>query len=271
MNRWGSPDKDALFLLHANGFSAKLYRSFVKPLEADFDIWAPDLPGHGESRWNGRIQAWTDLADYFIKHLEKSPPVKPMVGMGHSIGGIVIMLMALQRPEWFSKIILLDPVMLPKRILLGIRFLRLFSMTHIIPLAKTTKRRKRQFGSRQLALEHYSKKAVFSRWAEGVLKDYVDSCLYELAGGSVQLACAPQLESSIYQSIPVNVWSFPKKLHVPALFIIGEYSDTVSPRGYQRLKRLRGNHVVKGINGGHLFPFEKPDECIDLIKEYLSQ
>ncbi len=269
LNLWGDPEKQPLLFLHANSYSAKLYQSFLNPLTEHFQIWAPDLPGHGESRWNGRIQAWSDLADYFIDKFDQAPPRKPLIGMGHSIGGIVIMLIALKRPEWFSKIVMLDPVMLPKRILIAMRILKLLSLTHLIPLAKATKRRKSNFPSRELALEHYAKKSVFSHWKPGILQTYVDTCLHETGDGTVQLSCAPQLESSIYQSIPLNVWSIPKRLNVSALFLIGEHSDTVSAHGFSRLRKIKGNHVVNRIKGGHLFPFEKPEESIAQIKDFL--
>jgi len=270
MNRWGNPEGDPLFFLHANSYSSKMYRPFLEPLLKDYDIWAPDLPGHGESRWNGRIAAWVDLANYFITQLEKSPPPKPMVAMGHSIGGIVIMLMAIQRPAWFKKIVLLDPVILPKRILAIFWVLKLLSLTHIVPLAKAANRRRNHFQTKVSALEHYAKKRIFSRWEPRFLEAYVESCLREDDQGAFQLSCAPQLESSIYQSIPLNVWSLPKQLPVPALFIIGEKSDTVNQRGFKRLKRVPGNHIVKSVVAGHLFPFEKPAESMSIIKDYLT-
>lgn len=247
-----------------------MYQPFLEPLFKGYDILSPDLPGHGESRWNGRIEAWVDLANYYIAHFEKSPPEKPMIAMGHSIGGIVIMLMAIQRPEWFKKIILLDPVLLPKRILGLIRVLNFLSLTHIIPLAKAANRRKNHFQDREIAQKHYAKKKIFSRWEPRFLEAYVETCLREDGNGEFQLSCAPQLESSIYQSIPLNVWSLPKKLPLPALFIIGDKSDTVNKRGFERLKRTRGNHIVKSIIAGHLFPFEKPKESMAIIKDYLA-
>ncbi len=247
-----------------------MYQPFLEPLAKDYNIWAPDLPGHGESHWNGRINAWIDLAKYFITQIEKSQAAKPMVAMGHSIGGIVIMLMAIQRPEWFKKIILLDPVMLPKHILALFRILKLISLTHIIPLAKSANRRKNHFQTKAAALEHYSKKQVFSRWEPPFLEAYVETCLRKDSQGTFQLSCAPQLESSIYQSIPLNVWSLPKKLSVPALFIIGEKSDTINRRGINRLRQSNRNHIVKSVAAGHLFPFEKPAESMAIIKDYLA-
>jgi pimeloyl-ACP methyl ester carboxylesterase len=270
MKQNGTAKQGTLLFLHANSYSADLYQPFLDPLYQDFEIWAPDLPGHGDSRWIGRIQDWNDLANYFIEHLEQNDRPKKLIGMGHSIGAILIIIMAIKRPRWFSKIILLDPVLLPKPIFWAIRVLRLFSLSHLIPLAKATKRRKQIFSSREQALEHYSKKVVFSRWKPQFLKQYVDTCLYPTADGHYQLSCAPQLESSIYQSIPANAWSLLKRLSTPALFIIGEHSDTVNQRGFRRIRKIRGEQEVRNINGGHLFPFEQPEATMVLIREFLG-
>lgn len=271
MNPWGHSDGQPLLFLHANSYSANMYRSFLEPLGEQYHIFSPDLPGHGDSSWVGRITAWEDLADYYIAQLKISPPGKPMVAMGHSIGGIVVMLMAIKRPEWFEKVILLDPVMLPKRILIAIRLLRFFSLTHVIPLARAANRRRNHFPTRAAALQHYAKKTVFSRLEPQFLEAYVETCLREDNEGSFQLSCSPQLESSIYQSIPLNVWKLPGLLPPGALFIVGQHSDTITASGFHRLQRSHGNHIVKSIAAGHLFPFEKPLESIDIIKEYLTK
>jgi len=271
INRWGAPGQPPLFFLHANSYSAKMYHSFLQPLFYEYDILAPDLPGHGESRWDGLIHAWQDLANYYIRILEKTAPQKPMVGMGHSIGGIVLMLMAIQRPDWFSKLILLDPVLLPRPLLWVIGALRLLSLSGSIPIAKSAERRKSHFPSKQAAMDHYRRKAVFSNWEPGLLEAYVETCIHETNDGTAQLSCNPSLESSIYQSIPVNVWELPIRLHNEALIMVGEHSDTINQRGVQRLKQLKGNHVVKLIAGGHLFPFEKSAESMSLVKEFLAK
>jgi len=271
IDMWGNPEGQTLLFLHANSYSSRMYHPFLEPLAKDHHIWSPDLPGHGESRWNGRVHSWEDLADYYIQLIEKSSLPQPMTIMGHSIGGIIALFIAVKRPSWVNKIILLDPVLLPKRILFVMRILKLFSLTHLIPLARASIRRRSRFTNKSEALEHYARKSVFSQLEPRFLEAYVETCLRETDQGTFQLSCAPQLESSIYQSIPVKVWSLPKKVLVEALFIIGENSDTVSHRGIKRLKRSKRNHIVKSVEAGHLFPFEKPDTSIALIKDYLAK
>lgn len=270
LHQRGNANKGSLLFLHANSYSAGMYNDFLEPLEAEYQITSPDLPGHGQSSWQGRIDSWEKLADYYIQQLDLSAERAPRIGMGHSIGGILILFIALKRPDIFSKIILLDPVLLPKRILYVFRFMKLLSLSHTAPIARAALRRRRSFSSPEMALKAYSKKRVFSNWKEGYLEAYIKTCMRTNDDGSVRLACRPELESSIYQSVPVNAWSLPGKTSVPALYIIGSRSDTVNARGVNRLKRKVGADKVKTISGGHLFPFEDPEGTMAIIKEFLA-
>lgn len=270
LHQRGSAKKGSLLFLHANSYSAEMYRDFLEPLEADYAITSPDLPGHGSSTWQGRVNDWEKLAEFYLDILDLEGQVAPRIGMGHSIGGILILFMALKRPDLFSRIILLDPVLLPKRILYVFRGMKLLSVAHEAPIAKAARRRKRTFSSRQRAYEHYSRKKVFKKWQDSYLQAYVDSCLREESNGSVHLVCTPELESSIYQSVPLNVWRIPRKISIPALYIVGSHSDTINERGVKRLKSMIGADQVSVVEGGHLFPFEDPDGSMTLIKEFLA-
>jgi pimeloyl-ACP methyl ester carboxylesterase len=266
----GHATKGSLLFLHANSYSAELYQNFLKPLESEYLISAPDLPGHGKSNWAGRIDDWERLADYYLDVLDLQRTPTPLIGMGHSIGGILTLFMALKRPKLFSRIILLDPVLLPKRILYAFRFMHLISMAHLNPISRAARRRKQSFPSREKALQHYSKKKVFENWQNGYLQAYVDSCMRQESNGSVHLACSRELESSIYQSVPLNAWSLPNKISIPALYIIGAHSDTINQRGVKRLRTKIGKDQVKVIEGGHLFPFEDPVGTMNIVKEFLN-
>lgn len=270
LHRYGSAESGTLLFLHANSFSAEMYEGFLSPLFSDHEVLAPDLPGHGRSFWPGRIQSWESLADYYLEKLDLDNMKQPLIGMGHSIGGIAILFMALKRPDLFSRIVLLDPVLAPKRFLVIMRVFNFFSIAHLNPMSQKAKKRRQVFESRQKAYDLYQKKSVFSRWQPFFLQAYVDTCLREEESGSVRLSCSPELESSIYQSIPLHAWSLPKRVSTPALYLIGENSDTVNPRGVKRLKNLKNHSQLKLVKGGHLFPFETPECSMQLIKEFLT-
>ncbi len=86
--QWGSAGRRPLILLHASGCHVHWWDEVAPLLAADFDVFAPDLRGHGDS---GRPEA----PDY---HFDAS--VADLVGLvehlglqdfdliGHSMGGV---------------------------------------------------------------------------------------------------------------------------------------------------------------------------------------
>ena len=267
---WGTPGKSAVHFLHANSFCASMYHDFLSPLFPDYDVWALEIPGHGKSDWPGTIDKWEDLADYFIDYLDTSEIPKPLMGIGHSIGGVVTLFAAVMRPDLFSNIILLDPVILPAKILMKVRLARFFHFEHASPLIQKAKRRKRSFPDREAAIDHYRKKRAFRDWQPGIVEAYVDGGFKTQSNGSLEISCAPELEASIYRSLPTNVRKYEKKLHTPTLVLAGKNSDTLFPVVQHRLKKLEQWVKVEQVPGSHLFPFENPGAAMEQILEFIK-
>ncbi len=266
----GDSNAQPLFFLHANSYCACMYMPFLDHLISDRYLIAPDLPGHGDSHWEGRITDWASLAEYYEGYLDDLGLDKSLIGIGHSIGGIVLMIMASKRPGLFSKLVLLDPVLLDRKLLFMIRLMRILGQDRHFPLARKAYRRKSHFTSRENALNHYRQKRVFAVFGDDFLERYVDHCMRSDEEGGLKLACDPRLEASIYRSLPLNAWSYLHRIVTPTLVLAGEQSDTLSSAGVRRLEHIGSNIIVKTITGGHLFPFEKSSGAEALIQEFLS-
>lgn len=267
---WGTPGKPVLHFLHANSYCAGMYAPFLEPLFSEYDIYALEIPGHGRSGWSGKMERWSDLADYLIRYLDQAEFSKPVIGMGHSIGGVATVMAAVERPDLFSKLALLDPVLLPPKMLLMIKLANFFHYQYSMPLIKSAHRRRRHFPSRQAVLEQYGKKRAFKYWQPEFLKAYVECGFRPDKKGGVELSCSPDLEISIYRSIPTNVWRYIKRLQAPTLILGGEHTDTLLPASRKKLARRAPEIVTKTVPGGHLFPFEYPAQAMQQIKEFLK-
>lgn len=266
----GDPGAPPVFFLHANSYCACMYIPFLESILEGKYLIAPDLPGHGGSRWHGRIRNWSSLADYFENYLDDLDLNQPLIGIGHSIGGIVNMMMAAKRPDSFSRLVLLDPVLLPRPLVFLIATMRFLGLGHQFPLAKKAYRRQRYFDSRETALDHYRQKRVFARFNEEALSRYVDHCMRPSRQGGLELSCDPHLEASIYRTLPVKAWSLVPRLKVPTLLLVGEHSDTITANSVRRLSGMNPNVVVHTVPGGHLFPFEESARASELIQEFLA-
>ncbi|HEU4460145.1 MAG TPA: alpha/beta fold hydrolase, partial [Methylibium sp.] len=92
---------------HANGFPAGSYRQlFERWREAGWQVSALPRIGHDPAFPVSRN--WPHLRDELIAFVERQSPGEPAVLVGHSLGGFLGLMLALERPELARGIVLLD-------------------------------------------------------------------------------------------------------------------------------------------------------------------
>lgn len=101
-------DGPPLVLLHGLGVSGAVWQGIGRLLEGSVRLVAPDLRGHGES---DKPSAGYMPRDYVgdIAALLAHEPSRPLAVLGHSLGAVVAALLAAERPELVSKVVLVDP------------------------------------------------------------------------------------------------------------------------------------------------------------------
>ena len=264
-----------LHFLHANGFSAGVYLPFLEHFKENFNVVATDIPGHGDSDHHGVdvIKHWDifieDIRESIIQNM--SPPV---IGIGHSLGAVVTYIAAAKYPELFSKIVLVDPVIFPKRKLLVVGLLRKLGLIDkVVPLVTGARRRKRFFESREDAYERFSSgRGLFKTWPDEFIRAYSQYGLKDEDDGGVSLKCNPETEAQIYESLLLDIWQYPKKIKCPVLLIRGGNSDTFDTYAAKRLvKELNDCSYVNVEDAGHFVPIEKAEECSVIIKEFINR
>ena len=270
---WGASGPQ-VHLLHANGFCAGTYSPFVRHLIEDLHVIASDARGHGGSDQPNveRIRNY-DLFVEDLKTLIKQTMSPPIIAMGHSMGAVTTFLAAAQFPRLFTGIIMIDPPILPRRILWLIAVMKFFGIGGKIPLAKTARRRKKTFQSKKEALQRFtSGRSIFSSWSSEFVEAYLECGLLERDSETAVLKCDPELEAQIFESVPIDVWKYAAKIACPVLAIRGEHSDVFTIGSSERLKLLISDYELVTIpDAGHFVPMGKPEECARVIKEFIRR
>lgn len=102
-----NPGRQTLVCVHGFLSSAFSFRKVIPLLRDKYDIIALDLPPFGQSEKSRTfIYTYQNLAKLVIGILEHLQ-VKQAVLVGHSMGGQISLSAALQKPELFSKVVLL--------------------------------------------------------------------------------------------------------------------------------------------------------------------
>ena len=256
-------------LAHANGFPPAAYRLLAETLTDGFRVVA--LPAR--PLWPGSqpesISDWHPLADDFIQGLD-ALGLRDILGVGHSLGGVLTLWAAIRRPDLFRAVVLIDPVILPPAWLQVVRLMRWLGLYWHQPRVQGALHRRRTWPDRQACYSSYRVKRLFANWPEAGLRAYVEAGTRPRDDGQIELAYPPEWEARIFATTPVEIWRDVPQLRVPALFVRGERSEVFRPECQRRITRqLPGARFVVIPNAGHLAPLECPVETGAAIRDFL--
>ncbi len=188
---WGQPSMaPTILLVHATGFHARCWDGVVRALGGDWHVIAMDLRGHGRSSKRGPYE-WREFgADVaaFVEALD----LAGVIGVGHSMGGHSVTQAASQHPRRFSKLLLVDPVIMDPDTYTT------QEMPFATPDQHPVSRRRNKWRSAEEMFARFADRQPFQLWDPDVLLDY---CRYGLiaTGDGFELACPPLVEAAIYQ------------------------------------------------------------------------
>jgi pimeloyl-ACP methyl ester carboxylesterase len=100
--------KDVL-LVHGWASSSRMWNTLVNALEHKYRFWMLDLPGFGNSPLLDMpltVEHYTALVAAFCEYHQ----FRPEIVIGHSMGGMLTLKLALMRPDLMDKLVLVCPV-----------------------------------------------------------------------------------------------------------------------------------------------------------------
>lgn len=92
-------------LLHGVGLRAEAWNAQIDALAGQFDVTAPDMPGHGESQLFAHVPALADYSDRVADALEE-----PVFVAGHSMGAMIALDLASRYPERVRGVVALNAI-----------------------------------------------------------------------------------------------------------------------------------------------------------------
>jgi pimeloyl-ACP methyl ester carboxylesterase len=263
----------ALHFAHANGFPPKAYSPLLKRLAENHRVSAillrPLWPGSEPHHFKG----WDQLADDLIRFLEERD-MAGIIGVGHSVGGTITLRASLRRPDLFSTLVLLDPVIfIPRKAMVWTLIFNLGLGYLLHPLTNSALRRRREFESVDAMYANYRSKEIFRKIDDPGLRAYVEALAKNKSNGAIELAYSPEWEAKIYvtsMQLSNEIWRNLPKLKIPLLILRGQSTKTFIPQAASMVQRKLPKAVIQNIpDSGHLVPLEKPEAVHRAIQEYL--
>lgn len=258
--------------LHGNGFPVATYGPMLDVLRPGVDIFAQDAPGHGASPATDEFLGWNTVSELFEKVIQQhrqQVAIGRAVGIGHSFGGVMTLLMAARRPELFERLILLDPALYPPDFIWQLRGAQLRGEQARVPIVRQTLRRRSHWPDQQSAFASLHHRGVFKEWDERCFQAYVEHGTRMDASGCT-LRYPPTLEAALFASFAEGLWQAVRDLTVPTVIVAGKDTYPHFKQAYDLALTQNENISMQLVEGDHCFMMEYPEQTGVLINQLLA-
>lgn len=256
-----------LFFAHANGFPAPCYRRFLDRLAAVHEVIAPERLAHDPAYPVDR--EWRSLTDEVLDRLAALPEAAPLVGVGHSMGGVLLFLAACRQPRRFRGLVMLDPPMAFGWTGWLLKLARLCGRIDRITPAGRSLGRRAHWPDAASAAGSLGAKSLFRDFDRIGMDDFVAGGTEPDPAGGRRLRFDVDTEVAIFRSIPANLARQPAPLSMPADLIVASRGSALRPGDLARLARRHALRVHY-LDGDHLFPLNRPDAAAQAVLDIVQ-
>ncbi len=263
-----------LVFLHANGFPPACYQPLLHLMSGFYRTRAMCLRPLWPQARPEELTDWHALSHDLLRFLDEHDLAR-VIAVGHSMGAIAALRAAVWEPQRFSALVLLEPVLLPRRIMLVWRLVRALGLGYRLhPLIPGALRRQREFSDLESAYARYRPRHIFRYFSDGGLRAYISGILVPTAGGSLGLAYSPEWEARLYDVGVWNdwdLWPSMQDVAMPTLVVRGAESDTLHESETRAIQRLNAQIRISVMGQStHLLPMERPEETFAIIRSFLE-
>ena len=242
---WGNKGPRVL-LIHSMGMDGHSMDQLAESLQNTHQVLSLTILNHGDSDTPKRCIPLDEHAE-IMRGCYRQLDFQPSVLVGHSIGGMMGMILAADHPEELKGLVLVD----------------------IAPLDSTGR------PTRPPPPEHFENESKAREYLKerypGFTPQYVENRLrygFTEKGGVLRLKPTGDV---IRGGLAFDLWPYAERIKTPTMLLIGEDSTVVTPGARKRMEKTLSSLetvVVKGT--GHMIPQDKPEEFERLVKRFLD-
>jgi len=235
----GAAGGKTLVFVHGAGGSSYTWTHMLESPPPGYRCIAIDLPGHGQSEGSGKesIEDYCDFLKKFINALSPGPHIL----VGHSMGGAISQLYALDKPAGLEKLVLVGT---------GAR-LRVASMVFQV-----------LEGDFKTAIETSSGWLFSEKTSQDVIQAYLQNTLK----GTARVMIGDFKACNAF-----DVMEKIQGISLPTLIICGE-EDKLTPAKYSQYlhNKIAGSILEIVPDAGHMITLEKPQEFNRFLIKFIN-
>jgi pimeloyl-ACP methyl ester carboxylesterase len=265
--KWSGPEgAPAIVLNHATGFLARQWEPVAERLSGRYTVYAADTRGHGDTDKpppEGDNYHWSRFVEDLRVWLE-GLGLDGVPFVGHSAGAATGLYLAAQRPECFTRLVAIEPIVMPG----GFHP----DEPRRAEMSEGARRRRAVFESAAEAFEHFRARSLFVRWPDEALRLYIEHGTFQREDGRLQLKCPGKIEGEIFaNSTSLDIWEVLPRIEAPVLVIRGEHTEGfLSTVAESVAARLPDSRLQTIAGAGHLAPMERPEAVAGLVFDFLA-
>ncbi|KTC93077.1 MULTISPECIES: alpha/beta fold hydrolase [Legionella] len=252
--------RELIHFAHGNGFPSPCYKQLLNGLEERYNCCYIDRIGHNPKF--PVTENWHFLVDEIIDSIKRQAE-QPVIAVGHSFGGVLSLLAAIEQPSLFKSVIMLDSPLIGRFKSSMVRLAKALGVIDRVTPALRTRERREHWQNREQLVTYLRKRELFKTFTDECLQDYIDYGLEKTDEGYA-LRFNRHIEYLIYRTIPHRLAEYEGKLKTPAALIYGDQSSVVDRLDLRHMKK-NYNIVSFKTQGTHMFPMEHPAEVVKQI------
>jgi pimeloyl-ACP methyl ester carboxylesterase len=248
-------------LCHATGFHGAVWEPMSAALGDGFERWAIDFRGHGASVVPpGTDLAWTTSRDDLLALIDDLD-VEPgqLLGVGHSMGGAVLLLAEQARPGTFAGLWLFEPILPSKATI------EAGDSSNV--MSEAARRRRPSFPSAEAALANFASKPPLNVARADALHAYIRHGTAQGEDGAVHLACRPEDEARTFEEAMTHgAAEHLDEVGCPVLVAAGGNPDGPIQYGVAAVEALPHGRLEVHEHLTHFGPLEAPTELAASVR-----
>jgi pimeloyl-ACP methyl ester carboxylesterase len=243
---WGGSGPKLVFI-HSMGVDAHSFDMLSEAIQGEYQILAFDILDHGDSDLPKEFVSLVEHAE-IMRDCYRQLGFEPNILVGHSVGGMMGMILAAEHPEELRGLALVD--------------IAPFELTGrpIRPPPPDS------FSDEDEAREYFRQrypgftpKAIENRVKHALIKDEKGGLKLKPTGAAIR------------PSLAVDLWPYVERIRTPTLLVVGSESTLVTKDTLERMERVMPNlRVVTVVGATHMVPQDKPDEFENHIRTFIE-
>jgi pimeloyl-ACP methyl ester carboxylesterase len=252
-----------VLFFHGNSFPASTYNVMLNDLRRrGLQVQALEKIGHNPAfpvtiNWPHLVEEVKAFAQPLV-----DAHTGPVVLVGHSLGGMLSLMLAAQYPHLAHAVVMVDAPAVAGWQANLLQLSQKLSIARKFSPGAVSKKRRHQWGSLDEVRQHFASKKNFARWHPQVLEDYITHGTQEvMVDGQAhrELSFSREIETHIYNTVPHNLEALIKRhpLKCPVSLVAARHSREMEMAGMDFTKRITKGRITT-IDGTHLVPMESP-------------